>query len=48
MSIGDTIQCADIADMVSLADDLANHGYGVSLLFKDLTVKIVSLPEDQE
>ena len=42
---GDTIQFSNVDDAVRLADDLANDGYGIRLVFNESKIVIESVPE---
>ena len=43
---GDTIQLSNVDDAVRLADDLANDGYGIRLIFDKSEILIESVPEE--
>ena len=45
LSKGDTIQFSNVDDAVRLADDLANDGYGIRLVFNESKIVIESVPE---
>lgn len=46
LSKGDTISFSNSDDMVRLADDLANDGYGIRLIYDKSEILIESVPEE--
>ena len=46
--VGDTFLLCSKAELVFTAERLVKDGYGVNILFNDLKIVIVSLPEGKE
>ena len=46
IKVGDTFLLCSKAELVFTAERLVKDGYGVNILFNDLKIVIVSLPEE--